>query len=209
MPHCLNGNIKLTNIKIAHFNKGNSKFENKLDDIHYIIDTHKPLIFSISEANYCNLNKTIIDGYNIETCDFKIGYHTSRQILMIHNSLTYTRQTDLEKPHLALILCDIKLNKTDKLTIAAYYRQWSLPKDFNINYNQTDKYKDPTNICTNILKNTSNEFILIGDDNIDTLSNSNAYKNFNNHEIKEIRHNFMIDNSLISHHNKAIFYRKG
>ena len=208
MSHISNGNIKLTNIKITHFNKGNSKFDNKLNDIHHIIDTYKPLIFSISEANYCNLNITIIDGYNIETCDFKIGYHTSRQILMIHNSLTYTRRTDLEKPHLALILCDIKLNKTDKLTIAAYYRQWSLPKDININYNQTDRYKDVTDICTNILKNTSNEFILIGDDNIDTLNDNNAYKNFNNHEIKEIRHNFMIENSRISHHNKATFYRK-
>ena len=128
---------------------------------------------------------------------------------MMHISLTYTRRTDLEKPHLALILCDIKLNKTDKLTIAAYYRQWSLPKDINIIYNQTDRQKDTTNICTNILKNTSNEFILIGDDNIDTLSDNNAYRNFNNHEIKEIRHNFMIDNSLVSHHNKPTFYRKG
>ena len=180
---------------------GNSKFNNKINDLHYILDTHKPLIFSISKANYCNINKAVIKGYNIEACDFKIGYHTFRQKLLTHNSLTYTRRTDLEKPHLALILCDIKLNKTDKLTIAAYYRQWSLPKDININYNQTDRYKDATDICTNILKNTSNEFILIGDDNIDTLSDNNAYRNFNNHEIKEIRHNFMIDNSLISHHN--------
>ena len=58
IAHYFNGNIKLTNIKIPHFNKGNSKFDNKIDDIHYIIDTHKPLIFSISEANYCNLNKS-------------------------------------------------------------------------------------------------------------------------------------------------------
>ena len=72
MSHYLNGNIKLTNIKIAHFNKGNSKFENKLDNIPYIIDTYKPLIFSLSKANYCNIRKTIIDGYNIETCDFEI-----------------------------------------------------------------------------------------------------------------------------------------
>ena len=78
LSHISNGNIKLTNIKITHFNKGNSKFDNKIDDIHYIIDTHKPLIFSISEVNYCNINKTVIDGYNIEACDFKIGYHTSR-----------------------------------------------------------------------------------------------------------------------------------
>ena len=62
MSHYLNGDMKSTNIKIAHFNKGNSKFENKLNDIHYIIDTHKPLFFSISKANYCNISKTIIDG---------------------------------------------------------------------------------------------------------------------------------------------------
>ena len=68
----------------------------------------------------------------------------------------------------------MKLNKNDKLTIAAYYLQWSLPKDINTNYGQVDRYKDVTEICTNILKSTSNEFILIGDDNIDTLSDSNA-----------------------------------
>ena len=62
LSHISNSNIKLTNIKIAHFNKGNSKFNNKFDDIHYIIDKHKALIFSISKANYCNINKTIIDG---------------------------------------------------------------------------------------------------------------------------------------------------
>ena len=49
LSHISNGNIKLTSIKIAHFNKGNCKFNNKIDDIHYIIDTHKPLIFSISK----------------------------------------------------------------------------------------------------------------------------------------------------------------
>ena len=68
MLHYLNGNIKLTNIKIAHFNKGNSKFKNKLDDIHYIIDSHTPLIFSISEANYCNMKLT-----NIKIAHFNKG----------------------------------------------------------------------------------------------------------------------------------------
>ena len=63
----------------------------------------------------------------MEECDFKIGYHTSRQILLIHNSLTYTRQTDLEKPHIALILCDIKQNKTDQANT-----QFSQPKMMDI-----------------------------------------------------------------------------
>ena len=57
LSHYFNGNIKLTNIKIAHFNKGNSKFDHKINNIYYIIDKHKPLIFSISEVNYCNINK--------------------------------------------------------------------------------------------------------------------------------------------------------
>ena len=63
--------------------------------------------------------------------------------------------------------------------------------------------------CTNIIKSISNEFILVGDYNIDTLSDNNAHNNLNDHEIKEIRHNFIIENSLISHHDKATFHRKG
>ena len=43
LSHSTYGNIKHNNIKIAH--KGNSKFDNKIDDIHYIIDKHKPLVF--------------------------------------------------------------------------------------------------------------------------------------------------------------------
>ena len=110
---------------------------------------------------------------------------------------------------IALIICDIKINKKDTLTITAYYRQWSLPKDINASYNQIDRYKDAIDICTNIIKNTPNEFIMIGDNNIDTLSDNNAHNNFNNHEIKELRHNFMIENSLISHHKRATFTEKG
>ena len=104
-------------------------------------------------------------------------------------TLNYTRMINLKSLH---IIVNGHYQKTSPLIII-----------------QTDRYRDATDICTNIIKSTSNEFILIGDDNIDTLSDTNAYKNFNNHEIKEIRHNFMIENSLISHHNKATFYRKG
>ena len=50
---------------------------------------------------------------------------------------------------------------------------------------------------------------MIGDNNIDTLSDNKAHNNSNNHEIKKLRHNFMIENSLISHHIKATFHKKG
>ena len=99
-----------------------------MDDTHYIIDKYKPLVFPKSEANYCNTNKPVV------------GFHTSRQILLIHNSLTYTRRYDLEKLHIALIICDTKLNEKNTITIAAYYRQWSLPKDIDANCSQINRY---------------------------------------------------------------------
>ena len=89
-------------------------------DTHYIIGKYKPLVFPKSEAKYC--------------------YQTSKQILLIHNSLTYTRRYDLEKLHMALIICDTKFNKRDIITISAYYRQWSLPKDIDANCSQIDRY---------------------------------------------------------------------
>ena len=80
-------------------------------DTHYIIGKYKPLVFPKSEAKYCNTNRPVI------------GYQTSKQILLIHNSLTYTRRYDLEKLHMALIICDTKFNKRDIITISAYYQQ--------------------------------------------------------------------------------------
>ena len=57
LSHSTNGNIKHNNIKIEHFNKGNSKFDNKIDDIHYIIDTHKPLIFQYQKQTTATQTK--------------------------------------------------------------------------------------------------------------------------------------------------------
>ena len=42
LAHAKNGNIRLNNIKILHWNKGNSKFENKLDELRIILDKFKP-----------------------------------------------------------------------------------------------------------------------------------------------------------------------
>ena len=52
--HILNGNIKINRLKILHWNKGNSLFKNKLDDIYFVLDKFQPHIMSISKANYDN-----------------------------------------------------------------------------------------------------------------------------------------------------------
>ena len=53
--HSLNGNTRLNNIKIMHWNKGNSLFTNKLD-LYYLIDKNRPHIISLSEATFYNIN---------------------------------------------------------------------------------------------------------------------------------------------------------
>ena len=77
-----------------------------MDDIHFLIDKHKPMITS-------NINRTIINVYHIEINNFKVNYHLSRQILLIHKSIDYIRRHDLETKYLALIICDIKVSATD------------------------------------------------------------------------------------------------
>ena len=173
IAHITNGNItKLRNIKFLQWNKGNSNFSTKIDDLKIIIDKFQPHVISICEANYCNVTKEQINNYNIETNDLGIGYEKSRVLLLIHESIQYKRRLDLEKPYLAIIICDLKLNNKINTTVTSIYRQWSIPKSITINNNHMEspinRYKCIIDICENIIKNNK-EMIIIGDDNIDTI----------------------------------------
>ena len=59
--------------------------------------------------------------------------------------------------------------------------------------------------CTNVIKSTSNEFILVGNDNIDTLSDNN----FNTMKQKKIRHNFIIETASYHTMIKPHFTERG
>ena len=153
----------------------------------------------------------IITDYNIETNDLKVDYHTSRQILLLHKTIDYTRRLDLKRPFLSIIICDIKINKTNKITMIAHYRQWSIPKELlklTVD-SQINRYNATIENFENIIKNNKYDVIIMGDDNIDTLNSNNFHNNFKNHEIKDIQDNFLINNNMISHHNKATFFRRG
>ena len=66
ISHIYNGNIfKKGGIKLVHINKGNSNFENKIDDINLLLDTFKPNILSIQEANFDDSIGLNFKGYNI------------------------------------------------------------------------------------------------------------------------------------------------
>ena len=58
LQHTINGNYYLN---LSHWNKGNTLFKNKATQIDQILNTHKPHILSLCEAN---IEKTINDTPN-------------------------------------------------------------------------------------------------------------------------------------------------
>ena len=94
--HICNGNIK-SNIKVIHWNKGNSNFHNKIDEIYTILDQNKPDIFSVVEANYSFSDKINIRHYSMELSRLHISSTFSRNLILIKNSISYTRRYDLGK----------------------------------------------------------------------------------------------------------------
>ena len=66
--HIENGNISAKgNLKFYHWNKGNSNFANKLDDIKIVLQQFSPDFLSICEANYDIYSKIQFKGYRIPT----------------------------------------------------------------------------------------------------------------------------------------------
>ena len=108
LSHTNNGNIsKLGSLKILHFNKGNSKFENKIDDILYVIGKHKPDIFSIQEANYDITNHCNIPGYNIEYNTLTKNHNVARTIIIIKEGINYKRCNIYEIEYISSIWLQI------------------------------------------------------------------------------------------------------
>ena len=184
--HTLNGNTTLNNLKVLHWNKDNSLFTNKLDDLFFLIDQFSPHIISLSEANYNKIDGNLINDYNIEYNDLGIGYCNSRVVTIIHKSIQCTRRIDLEPKYIAIIICDIKLSNKNNLTIISLYRQWNLPQDvLNIGRdcdNQIVRYNKIINVCESLC-NMGKELIIVGDDNIDTYT---IYCHIYNIQIYEI-----------------------
>ena len=82
-----------------------------------------------------------------------------------------------------------------------------IPTDIQYN-RQTYRYDRTLKNFETIIKD-SNDVIIVGDDNIDTLKDNNKYNNFNNFEIKDLRQQFLIDNDLTQHNFKPTFVRNG
>ena len=56
-----------------------------------------------------------------------MGHDVSRQILLVHNSIQYTRTHDYIDKYIAAIVIKIKLANRQTQTLISHYRQWTLP----------------------------------------------------------------------------------
>ena len=121
-----------------------------------------------------------------------MGHDISRQILLIHNNIDYKRTYDHIDKYIAAIVVNINLANKQKVTLVAHYRQWTLPvTPTDIQYNkQTYRYDRTIKMFETILKDNNN-VIIVGDDNIDILKDNNKYNNYNNHELKDMRQQFL------------------
>ena len=129
-----------------------------------------------------------------------VGHDTSRQILLIHSTIEYTQTYDYIDNYIAAIVIKIKLANRQNVTLIAHYRQWTLPlTPTDLQYNrQTYRYDRTLKNFETIIKD-NNDVIIVGDDNIDTLKDNNKYNNYNNHELKDLRQQLLIDNDLTQH----------
>ena len=112
LQHSKNGNHYLN---IAHWNKGNTLFINKTTQIDQLLNTHKPHILSLCEAN---IVKMVNDTHNNKYYDYTIEHtkmaditNNSRNAILIKNNLVYTRRYDLENNNTSTIWIEYPIAK--------------------------------------------------------------------------------------------------
>ena len=134
--HSINGNkVKNKNIKLLHWNEGSALWKNKIFEINNAIKNEKPDIFNICEANI-NLNDNLFSNdyndYKLETTKQASKTNISRSVLLIKNTISYKRRFDLEDILTSSIWIEIRIPNSKPLLIMGGYRQWTVPKFFNI-----------------------------------------------------------------------------
>merc|ERR1712080_529485 len=133
--HMINGNkIKNTKLNLLQFNKGSANFENKINNINEILQTHQPDVMCVSEANL-NISKLGIcdkfPNHNIELNKMSKIIDISRNIILIDNKLSYKRRYDLEDNNTCTIWLQINIPKKKPILIMGGYRQWQLLKSLD------------------------------------------------------------------------------
>ena len=127
-------------IRICYWNKASSFLSNKKDDIAEIINTHKPLVLGLGEAQFKqgqNIEEVQQPGYTLHMDSCQDSPGVSRCAVYTHNSLVVKRQDDLENKEIAtvwlqlglpnqkgiLVMCGLP-GRPDSGSVAAQRERW-------------------------------------------------------------------------------------
>ena len=139
LAHLTNGyrNQRGKGITCIYWNKGSSFLHNKIHDIEDIIESHKPHVFGLGEANFHDdhdISHVQIKDYNLhlDSCVHDPELGVARVAAYTHKMLRVKRRVDLEDEKIASIWLECGLPNQKSILICIGYRQWQLVK-------QTDK----------------------------------------------------------------------
>ena len=191
-----NGNISnIGNLTIISWNKGNSQFLNRMQEIQQIIIEQKPDIFSIQEAN---LSKNIdigtcqIDGYKMEVDQLYEKFQMARAVIYINEKIKYTREKEQEVQGEPVIWLKIFTGGNKNFWFQNYYRQWrQIQNDRGIPGTESTRaqalrFKAVTEKWAQLL-DTNLEVISVSDTNIDLDKDYEQTQNFQHYEREMIQ----------------------
>ena len=132
LAHITNGNREKRGrgINCVYWNKGPSYLVNKQQDIKGIIESHKPHILGLGEANVRHdhpLEDLHIEGYNLHldsAIQTQIGI--ARVAVYTHESVRVKRRPDLEEDTVSAVWLECGLPGQQGILICIGYRQWQL-----------------------------------------------------------------------------------
>ena len=119
--------IKEKVIPIIMWNKGNSQFATKKDEMELIIQKYNPSIFAILEANIdkdSHRPALQISGYSLEQDNLCSTGPRSRAAVFVSNLISYKRRLDLEEDSTPLLWLEIITKVSKPWLTAIGYRQW-------------------------------------------------------------------------------------
>ena len=112
--HAMMGN-NTANYNLLHWNKSNSNFNNKTNDINEIIDLFRPHFFSLVESNYIFREPYIVKGYKMENSRLHISSSFARNTFLIRDNIDYERRNDLEDPYISSIWVEVNISSRNIL----------------------------------------------------------------------------------------------
>ena len=196
--HMVNGNRgqRGKGITCAYWNKGPAFLCNKQLDIESLINTHKPHILGLGEANFSHSH----DLMDVQQADYKLHLDScidnpelgiARVAIYTHKSLRVKRRSDLEDSRVSAVWLECGFPNQRSILFCAGYRQWRLVgQSDNISASipeQLSRWERFLDSWEKALEENK-EVIVTLDANLDFLTwrNSNLPSNHNSRKLKPL-----------------------